>query len=653
MPLCRWHNAPLKRKKGQTVHASTLVREGQLYIKAEHIGSDTRAGQILKIMQDAPVHDTRMENYAAKIANQAVVPTILLSGIVFAATRNFARAASILTLDFATGIRVSVPTTVLAALTYAARRGILIRSGRALEKLAEVNAVVFDKTGTLTKGEAMVVGVATISELVSPLQVLELAAAAEQRLTHPVAEAIVRYAEEQGANIASRGKWDYEIGLGVRAEIEGQTVLVGSDRFLVQAEIRLDELHARHQHLQADSHSVIYVASNGELLGAIAYRDPLRPESQQVIKVLRGIDGTEIHMLTGDNQRTATAVAGELGIGETHTHAQAFPEQKVAVVRELHEAGKTVAFVGDGINDSPALAYADVSVSFANGSDVARETADVVLMENDLRSLPEAIAIARQAVQLIHQNTGIVAIPNLTALALAVLVGIDPLTATLVNNGSAVVAGLNGLRPLLASSDDKADLLADNSDSDDEILPDEVAPAIGQQPSHEALESLMQMLDIQDFSAALTPPSLVRNEQEESAISVVTAMHIAETLSLQKEAQPDFSIAVTPVTDTAETLSCQTQEELDSPLLVGEELEFTQEYCLEIGTETTLEMEESSKVPAEPVTGKTLAERLNVSATTISRRKSKPDFSEWTRTKDPEGIAWMYSKKSHIFLAAG
>ena len=165
-------------------------------------------------MQDAPVHDTRIENYAANIANQAVVPTLLLSGIVFAFTRNLARAASVLTLDFATGIRVSVPTTVLAALTYAARRGILIRSGRALEKLAEIDAVVFDKTGTLTQGEAVIVSVETEGESTSRLQVLELAAAAEQRLTHPVAEAVVRYAQEQGANIPQREKWEYEIGNG-------------------------------------------------------------------------------------------------------------------------------------------------------------------------------------------------------------------------------------------------------------------------------------------------------------------------------------------------------------------------------------------------------------------------------------------------------
>jgi Cu2+-exporting ATPase len=479
---------PVMRKKGQSVYTSTLVREGQLYIQAEKIGAETRAGQIIKIMQDAPVHDTRIENYAANIANQAVVPTLLLAGVIFAFTRNFGRAASVLTLDFATGIRVSVPTTVLAALTYAARRGILIRSGRALEKLAQVDAVVFDKTGTLTQGEPTVISVETVSESISPLQVLELAAAAEQRLTHPVADAITRYAQAQGAKILSRGKWNYHIGLGVEAEIDGHKVLVGSDRFLLREGVTLDTLHQKHRpHLEVGSSSIIYVASDGELLGAIAYRDPLRPESQAVIKALQTTARMEIHLLTGDKKQTAIAVAKELGIEPSQTHAEAFPEEKVAVVKDLHTHGKTVAFVGDGINDSPALAYADVSVSFASGSDVARETADVVLMENNLRGLPEAIAIARQALQFIHQNTGIVAIPNLGALMLAVAIGIDPLAATLVNNGSTVIAGLNGLRPLLTESEELDQLTAsidvESQEEDDNLQRLEEVPETPQQPT--------------------------------------------------------------------------------------------------------------------------------------------------------------------------
>lgn len=601
---------PVMRSEGQTVYTSTLVREGQLYIFAEHIGIETRAGQIIKVMQDAPVHDTRIENYAAKVADQAVIPTLLLSGIAFGFTGSLARAASILTIDFATGIRVSVPTTVLAALTYAARRGILIRSGRALEKLATVDAVVFDKTGTLTKGEPTVTYVETANEKISRLQVLELAAAAEQRITHPVAVAVVKYAEDRGARILQRGEWHYEIGLGIRAEIDGQSVLVGSNSFLQKEGISINILHEKYPHLTSGSCSLIYVASNGELQGVIAYRDPLRAESRDVIKALRTAADMDIHILTGDNKRAAEVVASELGIAPNNTYAEAFPETKVAVVKGLHEEGKTVAFVGDGINDSPALAYADVSVSFGDGSDVARETADVVLMENNLRGLPEAIAIARQALELINQNTAIVAVPNLSALVLAVLFGIPPLAATLVNNGSAIIAGLNGLRPLLTSNEEM-DLLANNLDNN-------------QQPAVESTNG-----NGKSYHLEIIPPN--GNGKPHHSVE----MKDLEIISTNGNGN-----------DT------HIPKELSLVHLNGKNEHYHNGNSVAVAGKngkSHLHIEEVKTT--ESLTGKALAERLKVSVCTISKRKSQSDFSQWSKSKDPEGISWKYSAKSQMFVS--
>ena len=439
---------PVEREVGQTVYASTLVREGQLYVLTQHTGSNTRAGQSIKLVQDAPVYDTRMENYAAQMADKAILPALFFSTGVLLTTGSMARAASILTLDFVTGIRVSVPTTVLASMTAAAQRGILIRSGRSLEQLAEVDTVVFDKTGTLTQGDLVVVGVRTVSEN-AMIRVLELAAAAEKRLTHPVASAIVRYAREQGVRQLRRGEWNYQVGLGVRAKINGEAVLVGSDRLMNREGISLEALHEQDRELEGVSS--IYVASNGQLVGVIEYADPLRSESKTVIKKLQD-RGLEIHLLTGDRGERALTVAQELGISSHNIHAEAFPEQKATIVRQLRESGKTVAFVGDGINDSAALAYADVSVSFGSGSEVARETADVVLMENDLSSLVKAIALAQQTRQLIEQNTRLAVIPNVAALSVATTVGLNPLLAAVVHNGSAIAAGVNGLRPLIGES---------------------------------------------------------------------------------------------------------------------------------------------------------------------------------------------------------
>ncbi|MBE9171263.1 heavy metal translocating P-type ATPase [Pleurocapsales cyanobacterium LEGE 06147] len=439
---------PVTRQVGQTVYASTLVREGQLYILTERIGSQTRAGQSIKLVEDAPVYDTRMENYAAQLADKAMLPALLFSGGVLLTSGSMARAASILTLDFMTGIRVSVPTTVLASMTAAARRGILIRSGRSLERLAEVDTVVFDKTGTLTQGDIIVAGIITVNGS-SPKRLLEIAAATEQRLTHPVASAVVRYAREQGVQLLQRDKWEYRVGFGVRAKIDGEEVLVGSRRLMNREGISLEPLTRHYSDLQ--NNSLIYIASNSQLLGAIQYTDPLRSETKTVINVLQD-RGMEIHILTGDRRHHALTVAKELGIAEDKIHADAFPEQKATIVRQLHESGKTVAFVGDGINDSAALAYADVSVSFGNGSEVARETADVVLMENNLSSLVKAIALAKQTRQLIEQNTRLTVIPNMAALAIATTVGLHPLLASVVHNGSAIAAGVNGLRPLIGKN---------------------------------------------------------------------------------------------------------------------------------------------------------------------------------------------------------
>ncbi len=436
------------REHGQRVFASTLVRDGQLTVRAEQVGGDTRAAQIIRVMQDAPVHDTRIENYAANVADRAVLPTLLLAGAVLALTRDPSRAASILITDFATGVRVSVPTTILAAMTAATRRGVLIRSGRAVEQLSKVDTIVFDKTGTVTRGQPAVTQVLCLNPSSKEAEILALAASADQHLTHPAAEAIVRYAKEREVTIHACEEWQYRIGLGVQAQIDGHTVLVGSGRLLRGEGISLDEVHEQHGFLREGNQSVMYVASGDVVQGAILYADSLRPESRDVIEALRAF-GMEIHMLAGDNHRIASVVAQQLGIPATNTHAEAFPEQKAAVVSALRAKGRRVAFVGDGINDSPALAYADVSVSFGGGSDVAREAAEVVLMENNLRGLLTAITTARQTMHLIRQNIGIVVAPNLAALLVAVLFRLGPVTATVINHGSMVIAGLNGLRPLL------------------------------------------------------------------------------------------------------------------------------------------------------------------------------------------------------------
>jgi Cu2+-exporting ATPase len=442
-------SAPVLKTAGDAVFASTVVADGKLYVRAERVGDDTRAHRIVQLLEDAPAQDTRMADHARAFADRLVLPTLLLGGAMLSLTGDVARAASIVIFDFATGIRISAPTTVLATMTAAARHDILIKGGRAIEQLTQVDTLVFDKTGTLTTGVADVTDVLPLAPGVSADEMLALAAAAEQRLSHPAAQAIVRAAEQRGLQLAERGESHVAIGLGVEADVEGRAVLVGSERFLGAREIAMPD-EARQIVAQVDRGvSSILVAVDGRLVGAIRYADATRPEAAAVLASLRARGVRRIVMMTGDSEAVAREVAREVGIDEVE--AGVFPERKAEVVRALQAAGYVVGVIGDGINDSPALAYADVSFSLKEGTDVARETADVVL-HGDLRGLVDSIDLARDSMRLLRENLAIVAVPNAAGMLLATLGAVGPLVATALNNGSAVAAAVNGLRPLMAES---------------------------------------------------------------------------------------------------------------------------------------------------------------------------------------------------------
>ncbi|WP_199312303.1 heavy metal translocating P-type ATPase [Limnothrix sp. FACHB-881] len=445
---------PVAASAGRWVHASTLVRSGQIYLRAERVGNQTRAAASLALLEQAPVYDTRMANYAERLADRAIGPALILALVVLIATRDPARAAAILTLDFVTGIRLSIPTAFLGALNHTTRHGVLVRSGRTLEQLAAIDTVVFDKTGTLTQGDIVLEQVLPAQPDITPDQLLQLAASAEQRLTHPVAEAIVRAAADRGLTLSDRGEWNYEVGLGVRAQLAAGDVLVGSARFLIQQGVTglgewLTTLDQQASSQPSIAQPSIYVAVDGRFMGELRYTDPLRPESAALVQTLQTELGLDVRLLTGDTPARAAQVARALEIPTDRVYAEAFPDRKATIIRDLRRSGRTVAFVGDGLNDSVALAYADVSISFEQGSEIARETADVVLMNNHLLDLLEVLTIARQTQGLIEQNTALVVLPNLIALGLATTRGLSPPIATAIHNGSAIAAGLNSLRPLI------------------------------------------------------------------------------------------------------------------------------------------------------------------------------------------------------------
>ncbi|MBI5315205.1 MAG: cadmium-translocating P-type ATPase [Nitrospirae bacterium] len=438
---------PVEKEEGALVYAATVVREGKLYICAERIGSATEAAQILRLVEAAPARETKIQNYAVKWANDLVPYSFVGSAIGAVMGGGLPGAAAVLVVDYGTGIRIAAPTTVLSAMTKAIRNGILIKGGRALENLAEVDAVVFDKTGTLTTGHPDVLEVVPVNSSTVD-EVLALAAAAERRLTHPVANAIVRAAEARQVTIPERTTSDYSLGLGVEAIVDNSVVLVGSPRFMTLRGLTLSPVVQDYiSRFQQQAISPLCVAQDGSVIGLLAISDPVRPEARDVVQALRDRGIKHIVMLTGDHTDVARRIAAELGI--TEYLAEVFPGDKSEAVQRLQREGFKVAVVGDGVNDSPMLAYADVGIAVEGGTEAARETAPVVLLHGGLWKVPLAIDIGRETVALIKQNWNIIAIPNTIAAALACIALLGPIGATLLSNGSAIVATLNGLRPIM------------------------------------------------------------------------------------------------------------------------------------------------------------------------------------------------------------
>ncbi len=439
---------PVARGVGQVAFAATVLHEGQITIRATRVGGDTTAGQIARLVDSAPLGDTRMQNHAEKLADRLVLPTLALASGTAAVSGDFNRFLSLVIVDYGTGIRVAAPTVVLSSMTKAARAGIIIKSGAHMERLAEVDTVVFDKTGTLSHGEPVVNDIVGYLDTVTPTHLVGLAAAAETKLRHPVAEALRAKAREIGANLPEADETHYRLGLGVEGRVNGYYMHVGSERFLRQNGIDLTKSGPDRERYSERGWSCLHVAIDGKIAGLVAYADRIRADGREVIARLKELGVKETIMLTGDNDTVALAVRKRLGL--TRHIADMMPAEKAEAIRALKREGRVVAMVGDGINDSPALAYADVGIAMRHGAEVTHESAHVVLMEDSLSKVVQAVEISRDAVSLIRQNYAIVVGLNTLALGLALPTGlVSPITTALISNGSAVLASLNGLRPLV------------------------------------------------------------------------------------------------------------------------------------------------------------------------------------------------------------
>jgi Cu+-exporting ATPase len=400
---------PVDRAVGAPVLGGTINRTGAIQLRATRVGPDSTLAQIVRLMRDAQASRAPIQNLADRVS-AIFVPAVmviaaltvvvwLVAGGTGAAVQALAAGVAVLIIACPCAMGLAVPTAVMVATGRAGAFGVLIKGGEALQRLAEVNTVVFDKTGTLTEGRPAVTHVFTLDG--DETMLLRLAAAVERLSEHPLGKAIVRAAEERGQPIPDVDHFATEPGHGVRGVVDGRQMVVGTAGWLKARGVDVQPLQARIDEVAREGRTPVLVAADGMAAGVLAVADPQRAEAAAVIDELRQ-SGLATVMLTGDRRTTARAIAAQAGIGDVV--AEVLPEGKVDAIRERQARGETVAMIGDGVNDAPALAQADVGIAMGGGTDVALDAADVALMRGDLRALTTAIRIARATMRTMRQN---------------------------------------------------------------------------------------------------------------------------------------------------------------------------------------------------------------------------------------------------------
>ncbi len=429
---------PAEKSAGSQVYAGSLNQVGTLEVRSERLGKETTFGRIVEAVERAEQSRAPIQKTADRLAGYLVYFALAAAALTYAATRNPQTTISVVIVAGACGIAAGTPLAILGAIGRAAQRGAIIKGGIYLEMLWQLDTVFFDKTGTLTFGHPRVAALWTATGI-TPQQLLEAAACVELSSEHPLGRAIVRRAEEDHAVIEKPEKFQYRVGQGVLAECRGETILAGSRRLLAEHGLAMPANQG------AETGTEVWVARGGRLYGCIRIQDALRPSAYGAVRALKA-QRIQTVLLTGDNRRVAEATARELGIASVH--AELLPHQKTAFVAELARAGKTVAMLGDGINDAPALSEASVGVAMGAGTDVARESADVVLIGDDLGKFVETLAIAGACHGIIQQNFYGTLLVDGIGLALASLGMLNPLLAAFIHVASEITFILNSSRML-------------------------------------------------------------------------------------------------------------------------------------------------------------------------------------------------------------
>lgn len=435
---------PKEKAAGATVFAGTVLESGALDVRTEKLGTDTTFARIVALVEQAEEHQAPVAKLADRVSSWLIPVVLVFLVVVFFVTRDVRKIVTLMIFTSPAELGLATPLVMIAAIARAARNGILVKGGAYLESLAKVDVLVFDKTGTLTLGSPRVIEVVALADAgVNENEVLRLAASADRRSGHPLAKAIVAHAATLGVEVPEPAEFKVLSGRGVTATVEGREILVGNEALLVEHGVKAPEPRTKD-----DGGTTIFVASGGRLLGRLVLADEIRPGAKEVIARLKATGIKRIVMLTGDNPATASAVAAKLAVDEVQ--AELMPEEKVKAITALQAQGHRVAMVGDGINDAPALATADVGIAMgAGGTQAALEAADIALMTDDLSRIVLARAIARRAYRTIKENLFVgVGVVHVSGIAAALLGLIGPIQAAIIHLGPDVLVFLNSVKLL-------------------------------------------------------------------------------------------------------------------------------------------------------------------------------------------------------------
>lgn len=436
----------VEKKEGSGVFASTIVEDGEIVVSVKSAGKETRINQIVSLIDNSQALKASSQVNAERIANHLVKYNFLLAAATYFATGNFTKAMSTLLVDYSCAMKLSAPICVLSAMRDSAQNGIIVKGGKFLELISEVDTFVFDKTGTLTEATPKVSRIIPLGGR-NENEVLKMAACLEEHFPHSLARAVVL--EAQNRNLIheeEHTKVEYVLAHGVASSINGKKLRIGSAHFIFDDEkIPLtDEAQHYIDELGETGDSILYFSEGEELAGLIAIKDFIRQDSIEAIKLLKQAGVKNIVMITGDGEKTAQAVAREAGI--TEFYAQTLPDQKVAYVKQMKSEGRTVAMVGDGINDAPALSAADIGIAMGKASSIAGQTADIMLPDDGLSSLPKLMKIGRNLKRRIKGNNDAIIGVNSMLILGGLANIISPSLAALLHNASTVAISMSAMR---------------------------------------------------------------------------------------------------------------------------------------------------------------------------------------------------------------